>query len=71
MVPSASRAGLCGGLTVKAVEVTASLAAWHLAVVATISRSGQPQWTPTGYRGDGKVLTVITRNDRLQDRHRQ
>jgi hypothetical protein len=70
-VPRASPAGLLGGFTMKAVEVTASLAASHLAVVATISRSGQPQLTPTGYRCDGKVLTVITRKDRLQYRHRQ
>jgi hypothetical protein len=71
MVPSASPAGRRGGLTVQAVEVMASLAASHLAGVATISWSGQLHLTPTGYRYDGKVFIVITCNDRLQDRHRQ
>jgi len=27
--------------------------------------------TPNGYRDDGKVLTFITRTDRLKDRHLQ
>jgi PPOX class probable F420-dependent enzyme len=47
-------------------EITASLAAPYIAVVATISRNGMPQLTPNGYRYDGRVLTLITRTDRLK-----
>jgi PPOX class probable F420-dependent enzyme len=47
-------------------EITASLAASHTAVVATISRNGVPHLTPNWYRYDGKVLTLITRTDRLK-----
>ena len=47
-------------------EITTSLAAPHIAVVATISRNGQPHLTPNWYRYDGQVLTLITRKDRLK-----
>ena len=47
-------------------EITAYLAASHIAVVATIHRNGQPHLTPNWYRYDGKVLTLITRKDRLK-----
>jgi nitroimidazol reductase NimA-like FMN-containing flavoprotein (pyridoxamine 5'-phosphate oxidase superfamily) len=47
-------------------EITAYLAAPHIAVVATVSRSGAPHLTPNWYRYDGKVLTLITRTDRLK-----
>jgi PPOX class probable F420-dependent enzyme len=52
-------------------EITASLAASHIAVVATIGRNGTPQLTPNWYRYDGQVLTLITRNDRLKYRNLQ
>jgi PPOX class probable F420-dependent enzyme len=52
-------------------EITASLAASHIAVVATIGRNGTPQLTPNWYRCDGKVLTSITRTDRLKYRNLQ
>jgi len=51
---------------VNAQEITAYLAASHIAVVATISRNGAPHLTPNWYRYDGKVLTLITRTDRLK-----
>ena len=41
-------------------------AASHIAVVATINRHGHPHLTPNWYRYDGKVLTFITRTDRLK-----
>ena len=47
-------------------EITAYLDAPYIAVVATISRNGAPHLTPNGYRYDGKVLTLITRTDRLK-----
>ncbi len=47
-------------------EITAYLDAPYIAVVATIIRNGAPQLTPNGYRNDGKVLTLITRTDRLK-----
>jgi hypothetical protein len=47
-------------------EITASLAAPRIVVVATISRNGRPRLTPNGYRYDGRVLTLITRADRLK-----
>jgi Pyridoxamine 5'-phosphate oxidase len=47
-------------------EITASLAAPYTAVVATISRNGMPRLTPNGYRYDRRVLTLITRTDRLK-----
>jgi PPOX class probable F420-dependent enzyme len=52
-------------------EITAYLAAPHMAVVATVHRNGAPHLTPNCYRYDGNVLTVITRNDRLKYRHLQ
>jgi PPOX class probable F420-dependent enzyme len=51
---------------VNAQEITSYLAASHIAVVATISRNGAPHLTPNWYRYDGKVLTLITRTDRLK-----
>ena len=51
-----------------AEEITAYLAAPHIAVVATINRHGHPHLTPNWYRYDGKVLTLITRKDRLKYR---
>jgi PPOX class probable F420-dependent enzyme len=51
---------------VNAQEITAYLAASHIAVVATINRHGHPHLTPNWYRYDGKVLTLITRKDRLK-----
>jgi PPOX class probable F420-dependent enzyme len=47
-------------------DITAYLDAPSIAVVATISRNGAPHLTPNGYRYDGKVLTLITRTDRLK-----
>jgi nitroimidazol reductase NimA-like FMN-containing flavoprotein (pyridoxamine 5'-phosphate oxidase superfamily) len=47
-------------------EITAYLAAPHIAVVATIHRNGHPHLTPNWYRYDGKALTLITRKDRLK-----
>jgi PPOX class probable F420-dependent enzyme len=35
-------------------------------VVATVHRNGTPHLTPNWYRYDGKVLTLITRKDRLK-----
>jgi PPOX class probable F420-dependent enzyme len=52
-------------------EITAYLAAPHIAVVATIHRNGHPHLTPNWYRYDGQVLTLITRNDRLKYRNLQ
>jgi PPOX class probable F420-dependent enzyme len=52
-------------------EITAYLAAPHIAVVATIHRNGTPHLTPNWYRYNGQVLTVITRTDRLKYRHLQ
>jgi PPOX class probable F420-dependent enzyme len=47
-------------------EIMAYLAALHIAVVATVSRNGTPHLTPNWYRYNGKVLTLITRTDRLK-----
>jgi PPOX class probable F420-dependent enzyme len=52
-------------------EITEYLAAPHIAVVATMNRNGQPHLTPNWYRYDGKMLTLITRTDRLKYRHLQ
>jgi PPOX class probable F420-dependent enzyme len=52
-------------------EITTYLAAPHIAVVATIHRHGHPHLTPNWYRYDGKVLTFITRKDRLKYRNLQ
>ncbi len=52
-------------------EMTTYLAASHIAVVATINRHGHPHLTPNWYRYDGKVLTLITRKDRLKYRNLQ
>ena len=60
------RAGLPGGSTVNQQEITQYLAASHIAVVATMNRHGHPHLTPNWYRYDGKVLTLITRTDRLK-----
>lgn len=46
-------------------EITAYLAAPHIAVVATVHRNGAPHLTPNWYRY-GKVLTLITPKDRLK-----
>jgi PPOX class probable F420-dependent enzyme len=64
-------AGLPGGSAVNPQEITAYLAAPHIAVVATINRNGQPHLTPNWYRYDGRVLTLITRTDRLKYRNLQ
>ena len=50
-------------------EITAYLAAPHIAVVATIHRNGTPHLTPNWYRYDGRVLTLVTRKDRLKYRN--
>jgi nitroimidazol reductase NimA-like FMN-containing flavoprotein (pyridoxamine 5'-phosphate oxidase superfamily) len=47
-------------------EIADSLAAPYIAVVATIIRNGMPRLTPNGYGYDGRVLTLITRTDRLK-----
>jgi len=47
-------------------EITDYLAVSHIAVVATMNRQGHPHLTPNWYRYDGKVLTLITRTDRLK-----
>jgi PPOX class probable F420-dependent enzyme len=47
-------------------EIMTYLDAPYIAVVATLSRNGTPHLTPNGYRYDGKVLTLITRTDRLK-----
>jgi PPOX class probable F420-dependent enzyme len=47
-------------------DITAYLDAPYIAVVATISQNGAPHLTPNWYRYDGKVLTLITRTDRLK-----
>jgi PPOX class probable F420-dependent enzyme len=47
-------------------EITAYLAAAHIAVVATMHRNGHPHLTPNWYRYDGKVLTFMTRKDRVK-----
>ena len=47
-------------------EIMTYLDAPYIAVVATISRNGAPHLTPNWYRFDGKVLTLITRTDRLK-----
>ena len=52
-------------------KITAYLAAPHMAVVATVHRNGAPHLTPNWYRYDGKVLTLITRTDRLKYRNLQ
>jgi PPOX class probable F420-dependent enzyme len=52
-------------------EITAYLAAPHIAVVATLHRNGHPHLTPNWYRYDGQVLTFITRKDRLKYRNLQ
>jgi PPOX class probable F420-dependent enzyme len=52
-------------------EMAAYLDAPYIAVVATVSRHGAPHLTPNWYRYDGKVLTVITRTDRLKYRNLQ
>ena len=52
-------------------EMTQYLAASHIAVVATMNRHGHPHLTPNWYRYDGKVLTLITRKDRLKYRNLQ
>jgi PPOX class probable F420-dependent enzyme len=61
-----SPAGAARRATVNAQEITAYLAASHIAVVATMNRHGHPHLTPNWYRYDGKVLTLITRKDRLK-----
>jgi PPOX class probable F420-dependent enzyme len=52
-------------------EITAYLAWPHIAVVATVHRNGTPHLTPNWYRYDGKVLSLITRKDRLKYRNLQ
>jgi hypothetical protein len=51
---------------VDAKEIVAYLDAPYIAVMATVSRNGAPHLTPNWYRYDGKVLTLITRTDRLK-----
>ena len=55
----------------KAQEILDYLAAPHIAVVATVNRHGHPHLTPNWYRYDGRVLTLITRTDRLKYRNLQ
>ena len=40
-------------------EITAYLAASHIAVVATVNRKGHPHLTPNWYRYDGKVGSLL------------
>ena len=47
-------------------EITAYLAASHIAVMVTLHRNGRPHVTPNWYRYDGAVLTFVTRTDRLK-----
>jgi PPOX class probable F420-dependent enzyme len=54
---------------VKAQQITDYLAAPHIAVVATVNRHGHPHLTPNWYRYDGRLLTLITRTDRLKYRN--
>ena len=52
-------------------EITAYLEASHIAVMVTLRRDGRPHVTPNWYRYDGKVLTFVTRTDRLKYRNLQ
>ena len=52
-------------------EITQYLDGSHIAVMATINRSGDPHLTPNWYRYNGSVLTFVTRNDRLKFRNLQ
>ncbi len=52
-------------------EITQYLDRSHIAVMATINRHGEPHLTPNWYRYDGRVLTFVTRSDRLKYRNLQ
>ena len=47
-------------------EITQYLSASHIAVIATINRSGMPHLTPNWYRYDGNVLRFVTTTERLK-----
>lgn len=52
-------------------EIAQYLDMSHIAVMATINRNGEPHLTPNWYRYNGRVLTFVTRNDRLKFRNLQ
>lgn len=52
-------------------EITQYLDGSHIAVMATINRNGDPHLTPNWYRYNGRVLTFVTRHDRLKFRNLQ
>lgn len=52
-----------------AQEIAQYLDGAHIAVMATINRNGEPHLTPNWYRYNGRVLTFVTRNDRLKFRN--
>lgn len=52
-------------------EITQYLAMSHIAVMATINRNGEPHLTPNWYRYHDRVLTFVTRSDRLKFRNLQ
>lgn len=52
-------------------EIAQYLDMSHIAVMATIHRNGEPHLTPNWYRYNGRVLTFVTRHDRLKFRNLQ
>lgn len=52
-------------------EIAQYLDMSHIAVMATINRNGEPHLTPNWYRYNGRVLTFVTRHDRLKCRNLQ
>jgi PPOX class probable F420-dependent enzyme len=57
---------LAGEHTLNPEEITQYLSASHIAVMATINRSGTPHLTPNWYRYNGEVLTFVTTKERLK-----
>lgn len=60
-----------GDVTLTPQEIAHYLDSAHIAVMATIHRSGEPHLTPNWYRYNGSVLTFVTRSDRLKFRNLQ